>query len=60
MIEFRWKQGAVFIPGISVRVLQYRLLFIPHLIASGDIVLRACTPEEAVWVDVPTVIGEQT
>ncbi len=49
LIEFRrW----VHMDGVES--LQYRQLFEPYLIASGDIVLKAVDAKDAVWVTVPS------
>ena len=57
MIELRWVvPDGTFVPGEGWPKLQYRTLFYPVLIASGDIVLSAKTESEAEWQDVPTVI----
>lgn len=58
MIEFRWLQGEI--SGLPYRKLQYRLLFGPTLIGSGDIVLYVLKPEQLEWLDVPTVLDEAT
>lgn len=55
MIELRWKLGRANKGSPSVpRKLQYRTLFYPVRIASGDIVLQQKTAEESEWQDVPT------
>lgn len=61
MIEFRWvKTGLVEpITNQPEYKLQYRLLFAPHLIASGDIVLYAVVPH-AKWTDVPHVNKDES
>ncbi|MHB0965541.1 MAG: hypothetical protein ACYC36_03715 [Bellilinea sp.] len=57
MIEFRWAvPGGTFVPGSEYPKLQYRTLFYPVLIASGDIVLAQKTKDELEWVDVPTLV----
>ena len=65
MVELRWIEyekpvqwDALGNPVTStvVKNLQYRNLFYPFMIASGDIVLK---PEEnPEWIDVPTVKEE--
>lgn len=54
MIEFRWLEGEI--SGVKYRKLQYRFLFGPTLIGSGDIVLHVLKPEQLEWLDVPTVV----
>lgn len=56
MIEFRWVPTGKVEPITNQPdyKLQYRLLFAPHVIASGDIVLYAIIPH-ADWTDVPYV-----
>lgn len=58
MIEFRWLEGEI--SGVKYRKLQYRFLFGPTLIGSGDIVLHVLKPEQLEWLDVPTVVDEAT
>lgn len=60
MIQFRWKivspdnysAGPVTTVDGELCVLQYRLHFVPSMIASGDIVLKQARDIDAEWKDV--------